>query len=107
MMSKELEALKQINEQYNMLLDRLNESGGLGNLYLRIKQSLTPPTEQEVCEALSEHFQNPVSFRHNDFWVDYKDPYSTAEYIDMDMLRDKPHLITMIGRFFEKESERE
>ena len=125
-MSKELEALKRIvNEISNYKLHGLGDENWLGIQDVLkdidiIEQALTPPTQEEVCEELGEYYEKTVYY--TDFYIDkgfvlqwYKNKKSSR---DMKLVLGKkyrlvfyrelpPHLITMIGRFYEKESERE
>ncbi len=121
-MSKELEALENMKndvEQADTCYSSVED-------YNLLKQSLTPPTEEEVCKALSDELGVPVY---------YNQPYRYFYYEVLDISeRNKreiiictftkrsqnhkeetlqikydftPYLMTMISRFYEKESERE
>lgn len=79
-----------------------------------IEELKKPPTEQEVCEALSEWFKNKeIKYENGDF---YYQPMITKpkQYISIKRklaFSEKivytietqlpPHLITLIGRFYE------
>jgi len=65
---------------------------------LMIKKELTPPTEKEVCEALSEHYGHEVIFRMNGFHVCMN---GENFMVMIDKLKRKPHLLTLLGRFYE------
>ena len=118
-MKKELEALNGIKK---VLAKYISEKTGVSEEkhfeYLQydteidiIAKALTPPTADEVCKALSMEYKNHVMFE-----VDYKQfivtmtrpivmQYEITEYkngcvrIQPDYL--KPHLITLIGRFYQ------
>lgn len=78
-----------------------------------IKQALTPPTEQEVCEALGEYLERKVTY--NASYQSFNDLIDGKWMRIATLTRGKvsitlylpPHLITLISRFYEKESERE
>ena len=61
-----------------------------------IKKALTPPTADEVCKALSEYLKRNVYYEDGMFKV-HSDVY--GEIVDLNTL--PPHLITLIGRFYE------
>ena len=74
----------------------------------RTNKLLTPPTEEEVCEALSEYFRNDmkhceeVIFRQNKFIIVFESGgYSNVIDFTRQLLEEAPYLITMIGRFYE------
>jgi len=67
-----------------------------------IAKALTPPTADEVCEALSKYWGNPVQYdeRHDLFEMYVGD--NTWKPIELLRMRiGKPHLITLIGRFYQ------
>jgi hypothetical protein len=72
-----------------------------------------PPTEKEVCEALSEYLGREVVFIKdvNKFAFNGFDGYEEICFFNGKLLRFTqylpPRIITLIGRFYEKESERE
>ena len=82
---------------------------------IKVIEYLTPPTAEEVCKALQEVYRKDmmdISYNKECNWFYY------AEYSDMDKIvyiddwgnlsMDKPyppHLITLIGRFYEKEND--
>jgi hypothetical protein len=73
-------------------------------IYNTIKQSLTPPTEQEVCEALGEHFGKEVTYskKTSGFYLGKKritSYFPHNKYLIRCYL--PPHLITLIGQFYE------
>lgn len=74
-----------------------------------IKQALQVPTSEDVCKALSEYFKEEVVYENNLFNVyDCKNQKSwgrQSREISLDELYYVPHLITMIGKFYESESE--
>ena len=120
-MSKELEALKRItNEISNYKLHGIGDENWLGfqdvlSDVKLIEQALTPPTEQDVCKALSKWIKGNIP----DIW-NYKVYYDREgfhyynncdfeEYlVEYDRI-DKaitlsvflpPHLVEMIGKFY-------
>jgi len=82
---------------------------GLVNERRIIKQALTEleelkcyPTSEEVCEALSKNWGNPVRYdeRHSLFEMYVGD--NTWKPVELLRMRTvKPSLITLIGRFYE------
>ncbi len=54
------------------------------------------PTVDEVCSELSEHIEHSVYYANDKFKV-HGDVY--GEIVDLNSL--PPHLITLIGRFYE------
>ena len=67
-----------------------------------LKSILTPPTADEVCKALSEYWGNPVQYdeRHCLFEMYVGD--NTWKPVELLRMRiEKPHIITLIGRFYE------
>ena len=105
-MSKELEALNYMIKEYNKLLNKYNLDGGFGDWYNTVKKALTPPTADEVCKQLSDELGGIVIFNNGEFEVSYE-PYcyqSICIYEDgklTNMINLPPHLITLIGRFYE------
>jgi hypothetical protein len=115
-MSKELEALiklaniityeeKDVNHKETLFTDYPDE-------FNLIKQALTPPTEEEVCKTLSEWFNNEfVSYNDEECEFHIENDTICFSYIknneDLSKLKIKfeydlpPHLITMIGKFYE------
>ena len=75
-----------------------------------IEQALTPPTADEVAKALGEYFNDNVIYEKEDkgFTFSKYSPYICHienEIIIINYIKLPPHLITMIGRFYESESE--
>jgi|LGVE01.1.fsa_nt_gb hypothetical protein len=87
------------------------DANTLKKLYDELKNFINAqpsiPTSEQVCDALSAELENNVYYENNNFY--------TAEYSDVDCLVSyhkgriiihslfAPHLITMIGQFYEKE----
>ena len=71
--------------------------------------ALTPPTAEELCEELSAYMKEPVWFDDNKTiristqWLVKKIGKYGLEF----MAVLPPHLITLIGRFYEKESDKD
>jgi hypothetical protein len=98
-MNELLERIKEWYRQLRMIGRYPHEE----KLMRDIEKALTPPTEQEVCEALSEYldtecrYDNVAFQRLDGCWF---------EYIDInDLTVSAPHLITLIGRFYEAHNE--
>lgn len=102
-MSKELEALKEIyNGMYN--------KQGFINEFKTIEQALTPPTQEEVCEAIMKHYRGKVVF-YNEMARTFNEVHITRNEETVSFYANgevginynglPPHLITLIGRFYE------
>jgi hypothetical protein len=111
-MNKELEALNLLSMEidkiphYDERVERFIQAISI------IKQALTPPTAEEVCEALNDFIYsldydgNPKfmysvgtkSFICTNGWGIYCDIYGK---IDVDFIPLPPHIITLLGRFYE------
>lgn len=80
----------------------------------KIKQALTPPTQEEVCKALSRYYNLPVKFhlQHNCFVI--VKGYDHIIVVEQEVKKNNvrfnskkalpalpPNLVTMIGRFYE------
>lgn len=85
------------------ILHRIEKSHNFESPSLR--QALTPPTADEVCEALSEYFIDKYICVDNKFYnyggnepkaVIYKINCSVVIRYDL-----PPRIITLIGRFYE------
>lgn len=102
------EALQKEIERQIILSITGGESTSIRELQDVWKDS-TPPTEQEVCEALSEYFKKDVKFSKETkefyYWEDeYMTVFITETYGDGRYnlgVYLPPHLITLIGRFYE------
>ena len=84
------------------------------NKLLLIEKALTPPTADEVCKALSEYLQRKVNiYSDNTFYYTEQRQIGECDEIicgygwenehhtiafEIDL---PPHLITLIGRFYE------
>ena len=88
-------------------LDRLITTAWAdGNDVEIIKQALTPPSEEEVCKALSEWLEVKVEYiKHSKSFYTVEDK-QIARYIDKNIgmvirCNLPPHIITMLGQFYE------
>jgi hypothetical protein len=69
-----------------------------------IEKFLTPPTEQEVCEALSEYSNKKVYYESGKFEVGKYEP--SICYLQEDNIvwfnwfKLPPHIVELIGRFY-------
>ena len=71
-----------------------------------LKQALTPPTAEEVCEALREHYKHYVCYSEvsNEFMFEDSEKITRhGIYGYQVVVYMPPHLITLIGRFYEGE----
>ena len=75
-----------------------------------IEKALTPPTSKEVCEALSKEYGHLMSYRENikSFGFYYDGEWyelvslNLSGKLDFDYMHNyKPHLVTLISRFYE------
>lgn len=100
-MSKELEALKLLEIEYNKLGYTIDiDSVDVIDL---LRRSLTPPTADEVCKALSEYLDKNVEyFNIFGFVCDEKViiclfPNNILSFND----NYPPHIYSIVGRFYE------
>ena len=100
-MSKELEALKRLYEYVEQLQGSFQFRSDLDLL----RKSLTPPTSKEVCEELKKFTGDDWYFNNGVFRLEnYKLDYIFDRYYFNEI---PPHLITLIGRFYENEVKEE
>ena len=75
-----------------------------------IKKALTPPTEEEVCRQLSEYIKRPIEYyapakqfviRCSNGYHEISRLHGTNEISFDTTYCLPPHLITLIGRFYE------
>ena len=104
-MSKELDL-----EQLELELEYAEEQCNTNLPYFRqALKSLTPPTEEELCEELSAYMKEPVWFDNNKTiristqWLVKKIGKYGLEFLAV----LPPRLIKRIAMFYESESERE
>ena len=74
--------------------------------YDKLVKALTPPTADEVCKALGERFDSDVMFDGEAFVLNHGDNTMAYCYKSLgDTIKINyalpPHLITMIGKFYE------
>ena len=112
-LSKDLEKhLEELNE--NIRRKAYKEGYEQGKFDARMKFiDDRPPTEQEVCEALEKWIKENLVSSYDEvyydtsrmsFEVDKYEPsicFKDGEMIFMNWFRLPPHLITLIGRFYE------
>lgn len=112
-MSKELEALEQIKASH---FQAHIESENIGDFdiwfeeyYNLLRKALTPPTQEEVCEALSEYYGRNVYYEKGYFLYRkeecYNQPFIIAyKYksglVELTKNVLPPHIIEMIGKFY-------
>ena len=115
-MSKELEVLEfLLKDRQKHGYESIGEKNDVENGYNLIKQALQAPTRKEVCNALSEWYSKEYKV---DCIVRYMGSFivETLRGGSQDLVYyDKhskniecylpPYLITMIGKFYENESE--
>ena len=80
----------------NLPLDQ-NQIDSIINLFNK-KQVLTPPTADEVCKALSEYYYKEVKYSNRTFFIVEDGKWSM---IVINRLMESPHLIILLGRFYE------
>ena len=105
---KELEALKYLKSN-----PYLKEDVYSSEALSYIEQALTPPTQEEVCKALSEYIQWDVIYiKHNKEFMMKIDNTSidNTSIVKVNMFGSvkfnaplNARLITLIGRFYENE----
>lgn len=107
-MSKELEALDTLYKRAKLFIrdieiDAKNNSYliAINDNYGTIKKALTPPTADDVVKALNE--SSVLEHKYSNGLFYYKSIIDERWYIiSFDSLFNQPHLITMIGRFYDK-----
>jgi hypothetical protein len=106
-MNRELEALETILDYVN--LDEYDyETKGVRNAEMILKKSLTPPTADEVCKALSDYFGEEVIVddRFNNTVFKIKNgnniAYMTGNNIQITQGLS-PRLTKILGQFYEGE----
>ena len=103
-MSKELEALE-VLQNYIMVNEPLETQEHYLKRLNVIRLAITPPTAEEVCKALSEHYGKEVIYekQFKEFRKGFRVVAHPREniYNEFDLLGIPPHLITLIGRFYE------
>ena len=107
-MSKELEALELLLDYAKSSIDETSEMIDVEEAYVWIKQALTPPTADEVCKALSDAIGHKVKYEEHRNKMFSTSCYMAAQYtVDGVKLgfHFKPHLITLLGQFYEGEIE--
>ncbi len=118
-MTKELEALKGIKQA---IAEHLHKQTGVSvekhfehlqndTEISIVEQALTPPTEDEVIKALSKYFAKDVRYYAKQFYfIEYEGKAWERPRFITETLDDgswsvneclPPHLITMIGKFYE------
>ena len=110
---KELEALELI-DSYIKLDEYDMETSGVAEAIRLLKKALTPPTSDEVCKALSEYLDRQVlkDVDDNFYYSEHRQIGVVDEIVcgygwehehktitfEFDL---PPHLITLIGRFYQ------
>jgi len=75
-----------------------------------IDEALIPPTQEKVCKAIQRYYGGEVVYEKNGFvLLGYEKPYLLAKLVEDEIkFHSKynlpPHLITLIGRFYESEA---
>ena len=105
-MSKELEALELFE---NSIADIHQQTA-----YEILKQALTPPTQEDLCEALKNYMYPNTRYRvnYNQSEKEFNGRIGTIVSLGSYLKTPKiifevslpPHLLTMIGRFYEEEN---
>ena len=112
-MSKDLEFLADLHSHAHYEQTDIESKKVILSAYAYLKKRLTPPTEQEVCEALSDWLECKVNykaknktfyFRQSTYNVElvsyYKDEKGYVIHFEFGEPLP-PHLITRICRFYE------
>ncbi|MCK9470163.1 MAG: hypothetical protein M0Q88_00225 [Bacilli bacterium] len=76
-----------------------------------LEQALTPPTEEEVCKALSKYLDEKVWYENGCFYIGTPNEYEAVVYLFDDDVHFNvvlsPKIIILIGRFYEGVMENE
>ena len=100
-MGKELEALRKIKRFDGNMSREQNQR------YAELEKVLTPPTAEEVCMALSDYFGFSYYYQDNFFHrsdgIKHIYPLKVSGFTEIQLYDGHlpPHLITLIGRFYE------
>ena len=107
-MKKELEALNDLGSRLASVDTSSTIEEDHDDVFPIIRKALTPPTADEVCEALSKEFGHTYYYDEElrDFWCEEfgSDDHMQTWYLSNEPLNelvDYPHLITLIGRFYQ------
>ncbi len=110
-MKKELEALEILKANAILFDDGTDFGASMLEAICDIEKALTPPTADEVCEALSEFYGKKVIYVADvkKFAYEGVDGWQEICYFGKNFKGDvirfsfrlPPHLITLIGRFYE------
>ena len=105
-MNKELVYLADLHSHTNCDIEDIDCKNIVQKSYSVLRQALTPPTEDEVIKALSEYL--PLE---SNYYYDREKRYFGNTDLTIICLMPKgklyiaymlpPHLITMIGKFYE------
>ena len=115
---KGLNAMEYINKRINGIVYYGADNGTVTlDEFKLIQQALTPPTAEEVCKALSEWSGDKWYYKTNmqrKGFVCNEQSFTNEKYIGYDNklglgyfqngLWLPPHLITLIGKFYEGEN---
>lgn len=109
-MSKEIEAIQVLKANAILFDDGTDYGASMLEAIEVLDKYLTPPTEQEVCEALGEFLNEKVYYEESQYrvfstglpatFLNYITEEQDDHTIDFE-LDLPPHLIIMIGRFYE------
>ena len=108
-MSKEMEALNELSHRLASVDTSKTIEEAHYDVFPIIRKSLTPPTTDEVCEALSGWFDENFYYDVNQkvfYPMDLKGQHSVVKMKKNEIhfgvwYTMPPHLITLIGRFYE------
>jgi len=97
------EALKNMNDEYNELLERFNLTGGFGNWYIVVKKALEHAKKEHKLLGLYQRFVNEFEFQiitennSNDYenWVE--------EYLDQSGATDNSIILLRKIKVLEEE----
>jgi len=109
-MSKELEALERIRKKFYKVGDIDSDF----DIEL-LRKALTPPTADEVCLAIMKHYESKIVF-YNEMARTFNEVHITRNEETISFYASgevginynalPPHLITLIGRFYQAEEEK-
>lgn len=106
-MSKELEALKILKANAILFDDGTDFGASMLEAICDIEKSLTPPTADEVCKALSEYYKEKAFYNDTEktFYfmggkIAYPSAFDKCRFV-LNNYSFPPSLITLIGRFYQ------
>ena len=105
-MSKDTERYLKAKFEHEKLEEIIANNPIINEWRMAYVEKVVPPTEEEVCEALSEYYGFEVVYKGLNFITKIEHDYyyevvSIADNCIVFTAPFPPHLVTLIGRFYE------